>query len=104
MKRVYVSGPMTGLPELNFPVFYAEARRLRELGYTVINPAELNKNETRRAQCMRRDIRALTLCDAVQLLPGWRASKGAALELAVAKELGMQVFDHYNPIMEACNA
>jgi len=100
MRRVYVSGPMTGLPELNFPVFHAEAHRLRELGYTVINPAELNKNETRRAQCMRRDIRALTLCDAIQLLPGWSASKGAALELAVAKEIGLHIFDPYNPLSE----
>jgi len=104
MKRVYVSGPMTGLPDLNFPAFDAEAIRLRGLGYQVINPAELNKNEGNRAKCMRADIRALTLCDAIQLLPGWRDSAGAALELAVAKELGMQVFDHHCPIMEACDA
>ena len=102
MKRVYVSGPMTGLPDLNFPVFNAEARRLRELGYTVFNPAEFNKGKGR-AECMRHDIRMVTLCDAIQLLPGWRCSKGAALELAVAKELGMQVFDCHNQITEPCN-
>jgi len=104
MKRIYVSGPMTGLPALNFPAFDAEAERLRGLGYQVINPADLNKNETSRAKCMRADIRALTLCDAIQLLPGWRDSKGAALEVAVAKELGMQVFNYHSPITEACNA
>jgi hypothetical protein len=102
MKRVYISGPMTGLPDLNFPVFHAEARRLRALGYTVINPAELNKT-SRRAACMRQDIRALTEADAIQMLPGWQRSRGAALELSVATELGMQVFDPHNPLLEPCH-
>lgn len=38
--RVYVAGPMTGIPELNFPAFNAESARLRSEGLTVINPAE----------------------------------------------------------------
>lgn len=42
MKRVYLSGPMTGLPELNFPAFRVEAARLRALGFEVVNPADLN--------------------------------------------------------------
>jgi hypothetical protein len=29
MKRVYLSGPMTGLPDFNFPAFNVEAERLR---------------------------------------------------------------------------
>jgi hypothetical protein len=32
MKRIYIAGPMTGLPEFNYPAFNAEAQRLRGLG------------------------------------------------------------------------
>ena len=31
MKRIYISGPMTGRIDLNFPAFHAEAARLRAL-------------------------------------------------------------------------
>lgn len=41
MKRIYLSGPMTGLPELNFPAFAAMTANLRADGHTVTNPAEL---------------------------------------------------------------
>ena len=40
--RVYVSGPMTSLPDHNRPAFDAAAKRLREQGHFVINPAELS--------------------------------------------------------------
>ena len=40
--RVYISGPMSGLPELNFPAFHAAAASLRAKGLDVVNPAEIN--------------------------------------------------------------
>ena len=42
MKRIYISGPMTGLPEFNFPAFHAAAAKLRERGHAAVNPAEIN--------------------------------------------------------------
>ena len=39
-RRIYVAGPMTGLPELNYPAFNAAADRLRARGWHVENPAE----------------------------------------------------------------
>ena len=40
--RIYCSGPMTGVPDHNRPAFDAAAKRLREQGHFVINPAELS--------------------------------------------------------------
>lgn len=91
MRRIYVSGPMTGLPDLNFPAFHAEAARLRALGYEVVNPAELNPAGASWADCMRTDIAALMTCDALVLLPGWADSNGAMVELQLAHRLGMRV-------------
>lgn len=90
--RVYLSGPMTGLPKLNFPAFATYAEYLRELGFSVVNPAEINPDTTMTwAACMRADIKALCDCDAIALMPGWEHSRGAHLELHIAHRLEMKV-------------
>ena len=62
-RRWYLAGPITGLPDLNYPVFHAEAARLRALGYEVVNPAEINVGATDGwSACMRRDIAQLVTC------------------------------------------
>lgn len=92
MKHVYISGPMTGLPELNFPAFRYAATALRAMGFKVTNPVDLNPDPTADwYRCMRTDIKALCDCDGLVLLPGWEASKGAHLELHLAHRLGMRV-------------
>lgn len=91
--RIYLAGPMTGITQLNFPRFNAEAARLRELGFTVINPAEINADTSKCwRDCMRADIRELVTCDAIALLPGWERSRGAALEHHIMTMLGLAVF------------
>jgi hypothetical protein len=91
-QRVYLSGPMTGVPGLNFPAFNRAAADLRERGYEVVNPAEINPDESMPwEQCMREDIKALCDCDVIALLPGWMSSKGAHLELHVAHRIGLKV-------------
>jgi hypothetical protein len=83
---------MTGLPELNFPVFNAAAAELRRLGLVVVNPAEINPDAGMSWQaCMRADIKALCDCDMVALLEGWERSSGAQLELHVAHRLGLDI-------------
>jgi hypothetical protein len=91
MHTIYISGPMTGHPQNNFPAFRAEATRLRKMGYTVVNPAEINPNSSDWHSCMRADIRALMDCDTLALLDGWQHSSGAHLELNIAHRVGMQI-------------
>lgn len=91
-RRIYISGPMTGLPELNFPAFFEAARELRAVGYVVINPAEVNPDlMARREDCLRADIRALTHCDGLALLDGWERSAGARREVDDALAMGFIV-------------
>lgn len=90
----YLSGPMTGLPDYNRPAFNKAAESLRKQGHTVWNPAEeFDENYIYpRKIYMRRDIEALLKCDSIVLLKGWENSAGARLELAIARELEMNVY------------
>ena len=92
MKRIYIAGPMTNMPALNFPAFHAEAARLRALGYEVVNPAEVNPDPAAKwHDCMKADIAQLVTCDAVRLLEGWESSRGASLEAHIAHSLDMRL-------------
>lgn len=90
---IYLSGPMTGEPEHNFPVFNKAAADLRAEGKTVFNPAESfgGRTDLQRKEYMRADVEALLKCKGIALLPGWRRSKGAVLEALVALELALPV-------------
>jgi nucleoside 2-deoxyribosyltransferase len=90
MNRIYLAGPMTGLPDFNYPAFNAEAARLRALGYHVENPSE-NPDQPSWAHYMRQALAQLVTCDTIAVLPGWRDSRGARLEVTVANALGMPV-------------
>jgi len=96
--KVYISGVITNGGTLdekqraaNFARFYAEADRLRSLGHEPVNPLDLHPapNDVSWTQAMRVDLRALLDCDAISLLEGWQESRGARLEVRVARELGL---------------
>ena len=92
MRRIYLAGPMTGIPEFNYPAFHAEAARLRALGYHVENPAENPDPACKSwAGYMRMALAQLVTCDAIYLLKGWENSKGARIERALATELNIQL-------------
>jgi uncharacterized protein DUF4406 len=92
-KFLYLSGPMTGVKDLNRPAFNAAAKLLRKKGYKVVNPPELDKGEPQRSWsgCLRRDLRYMLECDKIALLPRWGKSKGANLEVHVGKQLGYDI-------------
>ncbi|WP_067622957.1 DUF4406 domain-containing protein [Alicyclobacillus acidiphilus] len=93
MNRIYLSGPMSGLPDWNRPAFMEAAGRLRNLGFEVVNPAEVSIRGGSWADFMRHDIRLMMDVDGVVTLPGWRQSKGASLEVYIAEHLHMPVYE-----------
>ena len=91
--HIYIAGPMTGLPDLNFPAFNAAANELRVEGWHVENPAEHGiVDGAQWSDYMHTDLQQLSTCCAIYLLPGWSKSRGATLEAHVAKALGMAVY------------
>jgi len=88
--RVYVAGPMTGYAEFNFPAFHAAAAALRADGIEVVNPAEHGiVDGAEWEDYLRFDIAKIAVCESIALLPGWSKSRGAVLEVHVARALGM---------------
>lgn len=99
-KKIYIAGPMTGLPNYNFAAFDAAAERLRADGHEVINPAEMSRNalggrseleDFELAELMADEIAAITECDAIYLLCGWHKSNGARKELYHAIGNGLHI-------------
>ena len=114
--KVYIAGPMTGIPQFNFPAFDAAAENLRTMfasdGLVVISPAEMDDPDTRAAAMsspdgapgsgtasdetwgdfLSRDVKLVAdVVDAVMVLPGWERSKGARLEVYVAQTVGKPI-------------
>lgn len=109
---VYISGPMRGYPEFNFPAFLAAGERLRDRGYRVLDPAQRDlddgfqphglKGTTEELKAHNFNLfRSLNIdlnwicqeVDAVVTLEGWEASFGACAEVSTARALGLKVMD-----------
>lgn len=100
---------MSGVPDYNFPLFFAVEHELHCQGYRVENPAKNNGDTLSAAladvretaltwaEYMKRDLVRLAKSDAVCLLPGWQNSKGATLEVHIARALGMVIYHWCEP-------
>lgn len=104
--KIYIAGPMTGYKDWNFPAFFEVEEQLVKLGHEPINPAH-NDGATVQAALesagspeapnnpwrwyMRRDLPHVLEVDAICVLPGWQKSKGASLEVTVAKAIGLPI-------------
>jgi hypothetical protein len=95
--RTYLAGPMSGLPDFNYPAFNAAAAKLRAAGHFVFNPAEANPpGSTDYRTCMAVDLAWICAhAEAIALLPGWYNSKGATVEKALADALGLKLIFLY---------
>lgn len=93
--KIYLSGPMTGFPAHNYPLFNAAAAQLRAAGYDVYNPAEYRfEGEFPVRQAFTQFSRFICeMADAVVLLPGWHASQGAQAERALAESCGIYIVE-----------
>lgn len=93
--KLYLSGPMRGFPEDNYPAFHAAAKQLREAGYEVVNPAELVKDHgLSMREYFKADLPALLECDGVAQLHGWEDSEGAKNEIGIAGTCGLILRDY----------
>ncbi len=101
----YLAGPMSGIPQFNFPAFHAAAKSLREQGFEIISPAEMDAESDVAAKALAsksgdlidagiketwgdllaRDVKLIADgVGGIVLLENWHKSRGARLESYVA--------------------
>ena len=120
-RRCYLAGPMRSKPKFNHPAFNDAARRLRDAGWRVYNPAEMDiehdgkeyweknlqmsiaeqkgwaRDSVNARRLATRDTYTLLVRlraengDAIVMLPDWEESIGATAERAVARWVGLRI-------------
>jgi Domain of unknown function (DUF4406) len=100
--KFYLAGKMSGIPQFNFPLFLRVAKALRNQGYDIVSPAEIDDYEDKLVAMnskdgrfrpgdktwgdfLARDVKLLADggITGIIFLPGWEASAGAKLEATV---------------------
>lgn len=92
--KVYISGPMTGLPNYNRDAFAEAEKWCVKNGMSPFNPGWLAFEEDTAftyEEILQIDLAALANCEAILMLPGYEKSNGAKVELEMATRLGLKV-------------
>lgn len=119
--NIYVSGPMTGLPEFNFPAFDEVSAALRTAGHAVFSPADNDRvrwlalgvediktvpgftagdaweygkhsQDISTESLFRDDFNYIVNgCNLMVMLNGWEKSTGARYERAIAEALNIPI-------------
>ena len=104
-EKVYLAGPMTGIPQFNFPAFAEAAFKLRAAGIDVISPAETDTPEVQKiamqsttgqldangkiggktwGDILADDVKLIAdTVTSIAFLDDWERSRGAKLEATV---------------------
>lgn len=93
-QTVYLSGPMTGLPDYNRAAFNMRAEAFQALGYSVNNPADISVTHwTDKAYgfYFKRALRLMLESDVVYVFGDTSNSAGVQMELKVAEMAGMPI-------------
>jgi hypothetical protein len=92
----YISGPMTGLPDFNYPAFEAAEEALQLRGLNVKSPHRIPHPEDDLLKTweyfMREALKIQLECTHQLMLPGWDKSKGGRREFDIALDLCMPVW------------
>jgi|TARA_Y100000310_G_scaffold182627_1_gene182699 hypothetical protein len=108
---LYISGPMTGITDYNFPQFFKWQCMLEQSGYKVKNPAlhDLRKmwkgwvyDDSMWDEVIAEDCAMIESneVDGIFVLKGWEGSRGALMEIATARKCNKPVY--YEEVRKSC--
>lgn len=94
-KKIYISSKMAGLKDFNFPAFYKKAMELRNMGFEVLNPAEIGDKYGKYLATSfyrRKNHEMLLQADILFIFGDVENSKGVEFEKLIARELGLPIW------------
>lgn len=99
-RKLYISGPMTGIPNFNYDAFDEAEGVLENLGYGAVNPARMDQEMgitgDSYQDLLARDLSAILTdpeVEGVCLIDGWRNSRGSTLEAYIAQQAGKKLYE-----------
>lgn len=99
MKKIYISGKITGIEKEAETLFANAEKEVIQMGFLPVNPLTINHNHDKSWQSyMKEDVKALCDCDAIYMLSNWRDSNGATIELSIANHLELDVIHQHRII------
>lgn len=97
MLKYYISGPISGYKNKNQEAFEEAQAAILQLGINAVTPFDLNIVEpappTDWVANMKRDIRFVTTVDGIVVIDGWKDSKGANVEVAIARIFEIPIYE-----------
>ena len=107
---IYIAGPMRGHVGYNYAEFDGVARILRQRGWTVLNPTEIGglfgnadhiqSHPQIEEALIQIELAALSVCEAIYLLPGWETSEGSRGELRQAITHHLKIFQYLDQVRD----
>ena len=110
--KYYVAGPMSHIPQFNFPAFFKARDELTAMGYSVLLPCDMDDTAAVEAamasvdgkpgsslltwsQCLGKDVELIAdHVKCIIFLPGWKNSRGARLEAFVGTLCGHKFMEY----------
>ncbi|AUM58698.1 hypothetical protein phiP47_070 [Plesiomonas phage phiP4-7] len=89
-KKIYIAGPMTGLPNFNREAFHEMAELIKCSGDIPLNPAHLPDGMSQ-FDYMTICVSMVQVADCVIMLKDWLKSEGARIEHDLAKKCGKEI-------------
>ncbi len=103
--KVYIAGAITGEDWTEVKSKFKKAQRiLEEFGaYDVINPCDHQIKEGTWNDYMKKGLKELLDCDGILALDSWTYSRGAQIEVRLAKDLGLFILYEDRDLQEMVN-
>jgi hypothetical protein len=109
--RIYLSHPITGIPNGNYEAATEAAAELRSAGHTVYCPIEMSRlwgvdgqeSQDLRRKVMINDLQWIcNFAEGMAIMDGWGKSTGCKAEVALAEAVGIRIW-HYKYYLEIGN-